>query len=110
MSDHQIHIDDMDMLGKAFNFAGAVAVFISGWILKLVTGKINAVDDTLTSHGERLTRIECTYISRSDLDDVLEVLQEDLKTSFDRAHARIDRLYDPALTGRAPCRDIRNEK
>ncbi len=61
--------------------------------LDTISSNIDEIEDSMVTHGTRLTVIETNYVRREDLETVVHTLQEDLTRSFNRAHARIDELY-----------------
>lgn len=61
--------------------------------MELLDSNLEKIDVRLDDHDIRISTIEATYLKREDLEEVVGHLQEDLRTSFDRAHSRIDELY-----------------
>lgn len=74
-----------------FIISGVVAVIM--FIVKSASAKVDGISDCLDDHNERITALEHTYVSKSDLEKILTELQRDLQGSFERAHSRIDELY-----------------
>jgi hypothetical protein len=68
---------------------GAAVVFVG----KAIGHKVNRLTATVEDHQDRIVAIEQTYVSREDLEGIIDALQKDLRGSFERAHSRIDEIY-----------------
>lgn len=80
-------------LHQALPIVGSAIVAVGAFIFKIAGGKVKSLSDELELHKERILILEQTYVSREDLENVIDSLQKDLKGSFERAHSRIDEIY-----------------
>jgi len=83
----------LDWLGRLIPYITTGAALVASYIIKAAGSKVTDITLTIETHDKRLTAIEANYVSKTDLENILRVLQSDLKSSFDRAHSRIDELY-----------------
>ncbi len=84
---------DISLLDKALPFIGSAVVTIGAFVVKAVGGKVKELEKSASDHQERITVLEHTYVSREDLEGIVDTLNRDLRVSFERAHTRIDEIY-----------------
>ena len=82
---------------------GTLLTLLVSMVVHLVAKKtdevvtdIDALGRKVNDHGVRIAVIESNYVTREDIEHILETLQEDLKQGFTAANTRIDKLYRPA--------------
>jgi len=88
-------VDDqvVGLIEKSLPYLGSAMVATGAFLVKFVGGRVHELTNQVTEHQERIIILEQTYVSREDLESVIDSLQKDLRGSFERAHSRIDEIY-----------------
>jgi len=71
---------------------GIVLMGVLG-VFKMIKEDDQSRDNSLIALDRRVQKIEDTYVSRADLNAILDRLESDIHSSFRETHRRIDGLY-----------------
>lgn len=93
MASEIVDAQTASLIEKALPFLGSAMAAIGVFVVKAVGGKVSDLTHSVESHHERITVLEHTYVSREDLEGIVDTLNRDLRVSFERAHTRIDEIY-----------------
>jgi 4-hydroxy-3-methylbut-2-enyl diphosphate reductase IspH len=88
-------IDDqtLSLVEKTLPYIGSTMFAIGAFIAKAAGSKMDKLTSAVEDHQERICILEQTSVSREDLEHVMETLQRDLRSCFERTHNRIDEIY-----------------